>query len=181
MQPFQEVQKSLHSIGFSTKLEPFNRRTLCILALCIPSLILTCIYPIHVADSAQQLIESIYVILVGTGTTLSFMSMMLVREKIFTLIECVEEHCNEIGSSFDQSNREQPESCNVNLKLKSPTSKEIFDNTNDFVEKWSRIGLIFMNRLVVLFVVCPRIIVSLFNYLATDLGNDAFDLAFPMW
>lgn len=83
--------------------------------------------------------------------------------------------------SFDQSNLEKPQAPKENPKEKKPSPKESFETTNEFVEKWSRIGIFLLNRVVVLFIICPKIIVSFFIYFTTDLGYDAFDLPLPMW
>lgn len=178
MQILQESRKVLDYFGFSPKMELFNRQTLRILVITFPGVILMWIYTFHVADSAQKLIESIFMVIVSTCVLLSFATMIPIRGKIFSLIESVGEFSGD-DHRCNEPNREQSEL--QNLKRKKPTPKEILEKTNEFVEKYSRIGLFVLKYGFAPCVIFPKAFISFYIYLMTDLGNDAFDLPVPMW
>lgn len=67
------------------------------------------------------------------------------------------------------------------LVLENPTNNEILDETNQFVEKWSRIGVFFFKYVAVPSYMLLTVIVSFFIYFTTDVGSDAFSLPWPMW
>lgn len=96
MQILQEVQRSLSSIGFNQKLEPFNRRIVSILVTVLPGFISVWVFLIHEADSAQEYMESIYIAVVSTGILLSFTSTISITKKLFSFIE-------NIGECFKES------------------------------------------------------------------------------
>lgn len=74
MQVLQEVQKSFNWMGFNPKLEPFNRRILRILTIVFPAVVLQWMFLMLEANSAQEYLESIYMITACTCTFASFLS-----------------------------------------------------------------------------------------------------------
>lgn len=92
---YEEVRKSLHSIGVSPKLEPFNRRILSILASTSLGVISLWIFLFHGADSAEEYMKSVCLITICTGTLLSFASTILIKKELFAFIkshdECFDE------------------------------------------------------------------------------------------
>lgn len=67
------------------------------------------------------------------------------------------------------------------LGLENATSNAVFGETNEIVEKCSKIGIYGMKCVFVSCTIFPKAIVSFFNYFTTAAGNDAFDLPLPMW
>lgn len=65
--------------------------------------------------------------------------------------------------------------------LAHPKSKEIWEKTNEFVEKSSKIGFHVLKYVFAPSYTLSKFFVSFFNYFTTDLGHDAFDLLLPMW
>lgn len=92
---YEEVQKSFQSIGLDPKLEPFNRRILSILVITSLGIISVWIFLIHEADSAEEYMESTYVITVSTGVVLSFASTTLITKKLHSFYKAHEEYLNE--------------------------------------------------------------------------------------
>lgn len=69
----------------------------------------------------------------------------------------------------------------LKLGLESPASKAIFAKTNELVEKYSETVKFFLIHVAVPCLICPKLIISVFIYFTTDVGNDAFDLPLRMW
>lgn len=67
------------------------------------------------------------------------------------------------------------------LGSKNPPSKVLYDKTNGKIEKWSKILYFLMVKLTPMSWLLPKVIISLFLYFTTDLGNDALELPSPMW
>lgn len=65
--------------------------------------------------------------------------------------------------------------------METQTSKVILEKTNEFVEKYSKIGMFFMEYGVLPSFILPKATISFIIYFTTGLGNDAFDLPVPMW
>lgn len=63
----------------------------------------------------------------------------------------------------------------------NPISKQIYENTNDFVEKWSKIIHFAHEKVTFPFVTFPYVILSYFLYFNTDLDGNAFSLPFKFW
>lgn len=64
-------------------------------------------------------------------------------------------------------------------KYRAP--KELYEQTNQSVEKWTKIVHLAVAKVTVLASVLPKLITSIVAYLVTDLGNEAFVLPIPMW
>lgn len=64
--------------------------------------------------------------------------------------------------------------------LENPVSKRIYEEADQQIEKWSKILNTFMKTVTVPGLVSPKFIVGFVTYFATDLGNDAFQLQYPM-
>lgn len=60
-------------------------------------------------------------------------------------------------------------------------ARAILEETNEFIEKWSKIGLFFFKRMAIPCYILPKVAVSFFIYFTTDAGGDAFHLPFSMW
>lgn len=69
----------------------------------------------------------------------------------------------------------------MKLGLENSTSMAFHAKTNEFVEKWTKIGIFVMEYVLCPCVLFPKIIFSFYMYFTTDLSNDAFDLPFPVW
>lgn len=67
------------------------------------------------------------------------------------------------------------------LGSKNPSTKQLYDNTNRKVEKWSEFIFLVMVKVTPIAWLLPKVIISLFLYLTTDLGNNALELPSPMW
>lgn len=101
MQTLLKVQKSFTWIGFDPKLEPFNRRVVQILVITFSAIISLWIYFIRVPDTAQEYMESIFIVSTCTSVFLSFMSAILNMEKLFSFIKGVDEFLTERKLNFD--------------------------------------------------------------------------------
>lgn len=67
------------------------------------------------------------------------------------------------------------------LGLKFGSSKAIYANTNQSVEKVSDILYVVFIKVLLPSVIWPKFVISFVKYFATDLGGDAFDLPLPWW
>lgn len=95
MKIFQEVQKSFNWMGFNPKLAPFNPRILSNFVMRFTSLIFLWIFLIYEAETAQEYMESMYVISTGSGIFLSFLSQIFITKRLFSFIKRVNEAVNE--------------------------------------------------------------------------------------
>lgn len=171
MRALHDVQKSFHSMGFDSKSKPFNHQILSIAAIVSPAVCFLWVYLIYETDSAQKYTESIYFVIAFTGVCLSFANTILFKAKIFVLIESLHKFWNQSQLNW-QSNHKKPETSNIN---------SILENTNELIEKCSRIGLIVFGYILGPCMISPKVFVSFFVYFTSDLGNNAFDLPLPMW
>lgn len=95
MKIYQEVQKSFVWIGFDQKLEPFNRKISSILAITFTAVLLQWIFLIHVAETAQQYMESMYIVSTCSGIFLAFASSTFTTKRLFSFIKRVNESVDE--------------------------------------------------------------------------------------
>lgn len=95
MKTLQVVRKLSNSMGFSSKLEPFNQLTLTILVVAASGISSQWIFLFHEADNSQQYMESIYVATCCTGVFLSFTSTIFTTKKLFSFINSVDDLFNE--------------------------------------------------------------------------------------
>lgn len=65
--------------------------------------------------------------------------------------------------------------------MEYPKSKAIYDRTNRFAEKWSRISNFILVYVSAPLYVFPKAIISYIIYYTTDAGPDAFGLPLPVW
>lgn len=92
---YDEVQKSLYSIGFGPKLKPFNQQIVSILLPISLGVISLWIFLFHDAESAGEYVEAVCVITISGGTTLSVAITNFTTKKIFLFIKAHEEYLNE--------------------------------------------------------------------------------------
>lgn len=95
MKILQEVQNNLISMGMNPELERFNRRILNILAINFPGVVSLWIFLFHEANSAEEYLESIYIVTASSGIFLSFASTIFVMEELFSFIKNVDDAVNE--------------------------------------------------------------------------------------
>lgn len=62
-----------------------------------------------------------------------------------------------------------------------PVSKKIIEETSQQIEFWSKIVYVIFVKLMLPIFMLPQFIIGFFNYFTTDLGNDAFEMQFPVW
>lgn len=55
-------------------------------------------------------------------------------------------------------------------------SKEIYNKTDEFIEKSSKLGYFLMAKATPIFWISPKVIISYFIYFTTNSGNDSFTL-----
>lgn len=67
------------------------------------------------------------------------------------------------------------------LDFQDPTMTPIYVDTNQKIEKYSKIICFVMGKAAAICFVVPKLIVSFVNYFTTDLGSDAFELPYFMW
>lgn len=65
--------------------------------------------------------------------------------------------------------------------MENPKWKARHEKTNEFIEKCIKITVRVVKYVLIPCFILPKVIISIFAYFMTDLGNDAFDLPFPMW
>lgn len=63
----------------------------------------------------------------------------------------------------------------------NPTSKRIYDEANEIIEKCTKIMYFISVKVSWPGVVIPIAIYSFYNYFTTDLGFDAFRMPFAEW
>lgn len=102
MKTLQEIRKSFCSLGFSPELHPFNHMVLRFLCMAFLTGLLLWIFFIHVADSAQEYLETIYLITAYNGIFLSFASTIFIAEKLFIFFNNVDKISNESKRNFVQ-------------------------------------------------------------------------------
>lgn len=94
MQTLQVVQKSFNSMGFDPKREPFNYITVGILVLGFSGVSIQWIFLLHVADSPQERMESMYVVAGCTGVFLSYTTTIFITKELFSFINAFDELTN---------------------------------------------------------------------------------------
>lgn len=67
------------------------------------------------------------------------------------------------------------------LGLECPTSKAVYKNTNQLVEKISDIPSAILVKVMPQCVIGPKFVISFAKYFATDLNNGAFELPLTWW
>lgn len=60
-------------------------------------------------------------------------------------------------------------------------SRVIYENSNQLVEKWFNIFIRLVMFVTLPGLMFPTFIVSYFKYFTSDLGNDAFEMPYPIW
>lgn len=68
-----------------------------------------------------------------------------------------------------------------NIGSENPTNRAMYMETNRIARKWSEIAF---DSLVIVSPIClnvPKVLVVYWIYFTSALGNDAFELPFPMW
>lgn len=56
----------------------------------------------------------------------------------------------------------------------------MYNETNRLIEKWTKIIYIIAVNVVLPAMMLPKFFISFFGYFATDMGNAAFELPFPV-
>lgn len=67
------------------------------------------------------------------------------------------------------------------LGLTNPVSRMIYENGNHLVEKWFNIFIRLVMFVTLPGLMFPTFVVSYYKYFTTDLGNDAFEMPYPIW
>lgn len=67
------------------------------------------------------------------------------------------------------------------LVLEYPTSRTIYDETNQRIENWTKIIYFFIMKVTPVCWIFPKFAISIFMYFTTDMGRDALKLPIPMW
>lgn len=98
MKTLQEVQKKFESIGLGTAVKPFNRIKLRYITL--SGVISMFIFLIYEADSAQEYMESAFLVTTTGGTLLCFANTNLTIKKLFSFIDYVDKFVNEGKQNF---------------------------------------------------------------------------------
>lgn len=65
--------------------------------------------------------------------------------------------------------------------LQYPSSMALFNKTNRQVENVGEILIIVIAKVSLPCATLPKLLTCFFAYFITDLGNDSFELPFPMW
>lgn len=99
MQILQETQKKFIWIGLNPQIEPIHGRLWSILGMAFTALLSLWIFLIHEARSAQEYMESVYVVSTCSGIFASFASTVFIRKQFFSFFIRVDEFCN--GSKWN--------------------------------------------------------------------------------
>lgn len=62
-----------------------------------------------------------------------------------------------------------------------PKSKQIFADANEKIENFTKFIFFVSIKMTFPGVMLPTFVISYLNYFTTDLGGEAFTLAFPIW
>lgn len=63
----------------------------------------------------------------------------------------------------------------------NPGSAAIYEETNQFVEKWHKRLIFALMKGTLLFITLPYLVWSYYLYFTTDLGKDTFIEPIPVW
>lgn len=147
----------------------------------IVSLILYCVYFFHVASSFKDYIEC------TTTTSAHIIFGVCYGSIVFKMPELFE-NIRVMEKVIEMSEQISGISCHPSLdnnlfigSSKHQASKALFEKTCQEVEKWSEIIFFMMMRLSLPCIMLPVCIGSFFVYFTTNLGNESFILAIPMW
>lgn len=184
---FQIIQKNLASIGIGPnsemKLHPINAKTLLISLMLTLATISIVIYISKGANTFAEFTQSAY-----TCSVLVLMSFVLIimiaqLEELFKIINDCECLAN-ISQFLKKTISEHKPFLRVFKYisvLKYSASKSIFFETNQSVEKLSKILFLVIVKMTPASCLLPWFIYSFFIYFTTDLGADVFILQSPMW
>lgn len=161
MKVFQTVRKNFAAIHFRKDQRWFHLRTLFELFKPIMAIVLQCIYLFYDANTPEELMNSIFMTIVGILVFISLMSTVQKKAEIFFFMDWVQVIVNE--------------------RLKHSASRTMYAKTNNLSEKLSKIIYFLMVKVSVPGFVLPKAILSFFIYCTTDAGSDAFELSIPTW
>lgn len=88
---FHTIQSKLALIGFEKNLRPFNVRQNWTIIMASISLTTLVIYPLHLATTPKEYMDSIFVCGVGSLVTISHFSIIPKTETVFTFIDEIEQ------------------------------------------------------------------------------------------
>lgn len=95
MKILQGVQKSFKSLGLSPKPDRFNRKIFIFSIIYFPVVVSLWIFLVHEANSAEEYLESIYVVTTCSGILISFASTILAKMRLFSFIKKADVNVNE--------------------------------------------------------------------------------------
>lgn len=184
---FQIIQKNLASIGIGpnseTKRHPINAKTLLISLMLALATISIVIYISKGANTFAEFTQSAY-----TCSVLVLMSFVLIimiaqLEELFKIIndcECLANISQFLKKTISEHKPFSRIFKHISV-LKYSASKSIFFETNQSVEKLSKILFFVIVKMTPASCLLPWFIYSFFIYFITDLGADVFILQSPMW
>lgn len=91
MPVLQAVKKAFDEMGFSPELEPLNHRYLRSITIIIPCLIFAWKSLVYEISNAQEYMESLYVVSIGTATLLAYVSTVLITKKLYFFLDAIDE------------------------------------------------------------------------------------------
>lgn len=180
MKLFQSIQKCFSILGISSNQSRFNGRMVSAFIVFSLGVIISTISLFIGTKTFKEYTDEIYVACAAILFVILFTNMIRKMEKLFELIDSFEMLVEKSELKFQVINL-------ISTKIKKipgsehPESKVLYDEVNRLVEKCSEIAYFVMVKLTAVCIVLPKFGISMFVYLTTDLGYDAFELPFPAW
>lgn len=186
MKTCQTSQKIFESIGISANRVSFGLIESIHTLGFILYIMFLFIFIIHGAETTEQQTKSMPLI-PGTILVLAFyLTLKFNAQTIFHIFDDIEQTIN--GSELKLKNifiylkmyLKIPKI--LILGLKHPKSIAMYEKTNQFVEKTSKVIILFFVKLTIPLIIIPITMQSFFVYFTTDSpSTDAFELPIPMW
>lgn len=142
---------------------------------------------IPIAETFREYTDALYAVWTSALVLFNFVVILLKTGKFFKFIDnfeqTIEQRKSRLASHYLTFLVEPVtiRSNSISTGQTNPTSKRIYDETNEKIEKFTKTIYFVYIRLTIPGVVLPTAIISYFNYFTTDMGNDAFRLPFPDW
>lgn len=184
METFASIRHYFAIVGITaSKHYEFYMKTTMVFVMYSMNLTINCVYLFRDANDFEEIVNLIYVISTHLVGIMTFTTIIWTMENMFTFLDKLEKLIS--NSKLNNSNSTLFFSyfsfifCIIGFK--NSISKTIYMDTDRKMQKKIEIlSLIFM-KVSPACLMLPQFLISFFNYFFTSLGNDAFEMPYPVW
>lgn len=165
-----------------------NIRSVAVLIGLALSLISDMVYLIYKAEGVLEHTESLYIVSTVIGIAMAYIIILCEMPRLFMFI-------NDFEIIVNESKRLSNVYLSTNINILfwrfwwlfivglvcNPTSKIIYSQTTQKIEKCIEISRIILVVLTPIGFALPTLIIGLLSYFTTQLGENAFVLPYPTW